>query len=78
MRWRFYSLKLQREDLWERARYFNADRLDPATVPPNSLLVLYATDPRIARLIATGLCTNVAEVKSISGDVAATILRRVG
>ena len=42
VRWRFYLLKLQREDLWERARYFNADRLDPATVPPHSLLVLYA------------------------------------
>ncbi len=78
VRWRFYSLKLQREDLWERARYFNADRLDPATVPPHSLLVLYATDPRIARLIATGQCIAVAEVKSISGDPAATILRRVG
>jgi 4-amino-4-deoxy-L-arabinose transferase-like glycosyltransferase len=78
VRWRFYSLKLQREDLWERARYFNADQLDPATLPPNSLLVLYATDPRIGRLIATGQCIAVAEVKSISGDPAATILRRVG
>jgi 4-amino-4-deoxy-L-arabinose transferase-like glycosyltransferase len=78
VRWRFYSLKHGREDLWARARDFNATSLDPAALPVNSLLVLYANDPRIARLTATGLLVKVAEVAGLSGEPAAAILRRAG
>ena len=77
VRWRFYSLKHGREDLWTRARYFNPDQFDHTTVPPNSLMVVYANDPRIDRLIATGYCVKVAEVTSVGGERAAAILRRV-
>lgn len=78
VRWKFYAMKANRDDLWERARYFNADRLDPATLPANSLLVIYANDPRIARLLQSGACVREGLVTSVSGDPAAAILRRRG
>lgn len=77
VRWRFYTLKEGRDDLWRKARYFDADRLDCATTDADTLLVLYAGDSRIARLTNDGHCRAVADVTSVSGTPAATILRRV-
>lgn len=77
VRWRFYALKLGRADLWQRARDFNAASFDPETVPPGSLLVLYANDPAIARLTATERVVRFAEVAGAGGTVTAALLRRV-
>lgn len=75
VRWKFYAMKAQREDLWQRARDFNADRLDPTTLPANSLLVMYANDPRITRLVQSQGCWREGEVRNLSGSPAAAILR---
>ena len=77
VRWRFYSVKLSRLDLWQRARNFTPDRFDAGDAPPNSLLVLYAGDAAIARLLSDG-CVKVAEVAGLSGEPATAILRRDG
>jgi hypothetical protein len=78
VRWRFYTLSTGRRDLWDKARYFIPDTFDPAEIEANSILVMYAHDPRIDRLMASGCCTKAAEVIGVSGEPAATILRRAG
>jgi 4-amino-4-deoxy-L-arabinose transferase-like glycosyltransferase len=76
VRWLFYLLKIGRMDLWDRTGVFIAEAFDPRTVPPNSLLVLYANDPHLPRLLASGACSMVMTVAGVSGTPSAAILRR--
>lgn len=76
VRWKFYLLKIGRMDLWDRTSVFSADGFDPQTVPLNSLLVLYANDPHVPQLLASGACSLVTTVTGISGTPSAAVLRR--
>jgi 4-amino-4-deoxy-L-arabinose transferase-like glycosyltransferase len=76
IRWRFYTAKHQRDDLWQRSRYFHVEDA-PAVdgAPVTSLLLMQANDPRSARLLAAG-CTKVATVLAVDGQPATDIFRR--
>lgn len=76
VRWKFYLLKIGRFDLWERSGYFTAEGFEPRSVPSNSLLVLYANDPHVPRLLSSGACSMVMTVTGVSGTPSAAILRR--
>jgi 4-amino-4-deoxy-L-arabinose transferase-like glycosyltransferase len=76
VRWRFYLLKIGRIDLWDRTGVFNAEGFDPRSVPSNSLLVLYANDPHVPRLVASGACSLVMTVTGMAGTPSAAVLRR--
>jgi 4-amino-4-deoxy-L-arabinose transferase-like glycosyltransferase len=77
VRWRFLALTRGRMDLWERSRYFDLQRSDPATLPPGSLLIMYTGDSRRERLLSSAGFELIAEVPTVSGGPAASILRRV-
>jgi hypothetical protein len=76
VRWKFYMLKNGRLDLWDRTSYFIAEGFDPRSVPSNSLLVLYANDPHVPNLLASGACSMVMTVTGMAGTPSAVILRR--
>lgn len=76
VRWKFYMLKHGRLDLWDRTSYFIAEGFDPRSVPSNSLLVLYANDPHVPQLLASGSCSMVTTVTGVAGTPSAVILRR--
>jgi hypothetical protein len=76
IRWRYYTHKHRRADLWARTRYFQVD--DAATVaalPPRSLVLMRANDPRSAALVAAG-CSKVATITAVGGEPATDIFRR--
>lgn len=75
--WRFHLARYHREDLWQRTRFFAPDRLNVADVPPGSLLVFYATDPKLDDLVRVQKCCTVASVVlDPSGGKSAVILRK--
>ena len=73
IRWRFYTLKEQRQELWERTSYFNVDAVSAA--PEDALLVAGAGDPRFARLVDAGYL-KVRQVRDISGRASVDLYRR--
>jgi hypothetical protein len=76
IRWRFYTLKHDREDLWARSRYFLVDDAAAlAGVPLHSLLLMRGNDPRSATLMAAG-CSKIATVPAVDGQPATDIFRR--
>ena len=75
IRWKFYTLKHARPDLWDRTQYFHADALAAAARPIGSLFVMPANDPRSAALLAAG-CSLVASVRAIGGGLGSEIYRR--
>jgi hypothetical protein len=58
IRWRFYVLKYRREDLWARTREFGADHFNVKAAPLGSLFVVYADDPKWARMQGRETCTR--------------------
>ena len=76
VRWKFYMLKNNRLDLWDRTKYFIAAKFDPASVPAGSLLVFYATDPHVPQLLASGATSPVMTITGKSGSPSAVVLRR--
>ena len=76
VRWKFYMLKNDRLDLWDRTKYFIAASFDPQSLPAGSLLVLYANDPNVARLLASGATATVTTITGVSGSPSAVVLRR--
>lgn len=75
IRWKFYTLKHQRTDLWSRTKYFRVDALDSAGPPMGSLLLMAANDPRSDKLLAAG-CSKIAVVDGRGGQPATDIFRR--
>jgi 4-amino-4-deoxy-L-arabinose transferase-like glycosyltransferase len=68
-KWRFYTTKHGRLDLWERTRYFaGVDALTDA--PPRSITVIPIRDPQPPQW------TTIATVRDLAGEPTATILRR--
>ncbi len=76
VRWKFYMLKNNRLDLWDRTKYFIGAKFDPASVPTGSLLVFYATDPHVPQLLASGATSPVMTITGKSGSPSAVVLRR--
>jgi len=76
-RWRFYLVKHRREDLLPRTSLFAATALDVRGVAPGSLLVLYANDPVVPSLVASGTCAVASRIADITGVQSAVILRKV-
>jgi hypothetical protein len=76
IRWRFYTLKHDRADLWARLRYFRVDEAGAvAAMPLRSLLIMHANDPRSLKLVAAG-CSKIATVLAVDGQAATDIFRR--
>jgi 4-amino-4-deoxy-L-arabinose transferase-like glycosyltransferase len=76
VQWKFHLLARQRPDLWERTRYFAPARVKPDEVPSGSLLVLSPGDRRLDELLGPGRWSLAHMVDQLSGEPAATILRR--
>ena len=75
-RWRFYLLKHRREDLLPRTNLFAATSLDISRVPAGSLLVFYANDRVVPRLLAPPQCALATFITDIAGGRAAVILQK--
>jgi 4-amino-4-deoxy-L-arabinose transferase-like glycosyltransferase len=69
-KWRFYTIKHGRRDLWKRTRYFDANSAALSSAPPRSmaLLPLHASYPAGWRAAAT--------VPDLAGEPTATVIRR--
>jgi hypothetical protein len=76
IRWKFYTLAQRRPDLWARTIILMAEPPDPTTVPPGSLMVLYASDPLSDRLVAQGRYTIQTTIFGIDGQPNVKIVRR--
>jgi hypothetical protein len=68
IRWKFYTLTHRRPDLWARTIILMAEPPDSKTVPSGSLMVLYASDPLIDRLVAQGGYTIQTTIFGIDGQ----------
>ena len=77
-RWLFFLWKHHRSDLWPRTREFDPAHLQPADVPPGSLLVLYANDPRVPAMVGSSQFALEHTVVHIGGAPSAVILRKTG
>lgn len=75
-RWRFFTLKYARPDLWEKSQQINLTE-GHATLTPGSLVICYADDAAAAGLLASGYRT-VATVAGIAGEAAALVLKAPG
>lgn len=60
--WRFAVLKHHREDLLPRAVFFDAVRLDIATVPRDALILMSRDDARLVALIGSGQLKELAAI----------------
>ena len=76
IRWKFYTLKHRRPDLWARTVILMDDPPDPKAVPSGSLMVLYANDPLIDRLVTQGGYTIKTTIFGIDGQVNMKIVQR--
>ena len=76
IRWKFYTLTHRRPDLWARTIILMAEPPDPKTVPSGSLMVLYASDPLVDRLVTQGGYTIQTTILGIDGQVNMKIVRR--
>ena len=74
IRWRFYTLKERREELWERTSYFSAGALGD-DISPEAVLITGADDPRANNLLGAGY-ERVMQVRDRGGRAAADIYRR--
>ena len=76
IRWKFYTLAHRRPDLWARTIILMGEPPDPKTVPSGSLMVLYASDPLVDRLVAQGGYTIQTTIFGIDGQVNMKVVRR--
>jgi len=76
VRWKFYLLKHDRLDLWDRTQYFNAEQLDRDAVEAGSLLVVYAGDKNLDLLLDGSDFSVAATIRQPAGEPSATVLRR--
>lgn len=74
--WRFHLLTRDRDDLWERTRYFSPSAIDNGAMEPGSLLVFTAADPRGDALVQTGAYQPAHVVRDVTDSPAAAILVR--
>jgi hypothetical protein len=74
--WKFFLLKAGREDLVNRAVYFSADDLDPASVPAGALVLSNADSGLQKRLADSGLYSVAASIKEPTGDTSFLIFER--
>jgi 4-amino-4-deoxy-L-arabinose transferase-like glycosyltransferase len=73
--WEFYLLERRRDDLWARTRHFSLP-ISPSAIPPGSLLVFDAEDPRLDQIRSMSGCSLVHVVNGLAGEPAAAVLRR--
>jgi hypothetical protein len=76
VRWRFFTLKHGRLDLWARTHSLNLAHTLPA-IEPGALVICYAADPLVTRLESDGYRT-VAAVAGVAGEAAAVVLKAPG
>ena len=76
VQWQFYLQTHGRPDLWTRTAYLLAQPLRDQAVPPGSLLVMSASDPRKQDLLSSNEATVLQVVNDITGEPAAAILQR--
>jgi len=71
-KWRFYTLKLDRTDLWKRTRYF-ADATELATAAPGSVALLPQPGPNVP---APAGWSTVGAVTSLGRETTAVLVRK--
>jgi 4-amino-4-deoxy-L-arabinose transferase-like glycosyltransferase len=76
VQWKFHLLSRQRLDLWERTRYLAPSGGTPDAVPSGSLLLISPSDRRLNDLLGPGAWSPAHVVNHVSGEAAATILRK--
>ena len=76
VRWRFFMLKHDRLDLWDRSRSINLAHTFPP-VEPGALIVCYTSEPDAVGLPAKGY-TVIAEIRGVAGEAAAVVLKAPG
>jgi hypothetical protein len=76
VQWKFHLLSRQRLDLWERTRYLAPSGGTPDAVPSGSLLLISPSDRRLNDLLGRGAWSPAHVVNHVSGEAAATILRK--
>ena len=74
-RWRFYTLKHAKEELWRRTRYLPA-AIDSSGVAAGSLIVLYANDARLPTLVGSHSYSVARTIVDVAGSASAVILRK--
>jgi 4-amino-4-deoxy-L-arabinose transferase-like glycosyltransferase len=78
-RWGFYLAKHRRAELWQRTAFYRPDLFDSAQAPAGALLVLYANDPNVPRLVGGGAWTLTESLKdTATGSPSAVVLRKRG
>lgn len=75
IRWRFYTLKEHREELWQRTSYFGTEA-PGQSIAAGAILVTGAGDRRDAGLLDAGF-VKVTQIRDIGGRPAADIYRRI-
>jgi 4-amino-4-deoxy-L-arabinose transferase-like glycosyltransferase len=75
VQWTFHLVKNQKEDLWQRSKYFEAESFNPSEVPAGSLLVVEINNRRLNGLVSTR-CSIVHVVTDVTNEPTAAILRR--
>ena len=70
-KWRFYTTKHDRPQLWQRTQFFSGDTATIANATPGSLAVVPATQPA-----ATDGWAAVETVRDLAGEPTLTVVRR--
>jgi hypothetical protein len=73
--WAFYLHQRQRDDLWARSRHVSVP-VDASVIPPGSLLVFAASDPRLDAVKSSIAGSVVQVVNGLSGAPAAIVMQR--
>jgi 4-amino-4-deoxy-L-arabinose transferase-like glycosyltransferase len=73
-RWLFYLIKSHRQDLWPRTSGFDPAHSDVSRLPPGSLVVVYANEPKLP-LLTQGRCAVDATIVHLGGSPSSLVLR---
>src|SRR5262249_29464000 len=73
--WLFQLLAAGRHDIWAKSRPFITDQIHLDQIPPGSLLVLDASNPRLDRFRTSAHCADVHIVNGPAGAPASAVLR---
>jgi hypothetical protein len=76
IQWEFHLVKREKEDLWQRSRYFEAESFSASDVPAGSLLVVEINNRRLNALVGPARCSIVHIVRDVANEPTAAILRR--
>jgi hypothetical protein len=74
--WEFALTKAGRRDVLGRTFYFDSEKLDLASVPAGSLMLINVDDPRVAALAAAGELRRLADIPEPAEPPYFSILQR--